>query len=148
MFTFNYFISGYKIIKKLPAYTVPIYKKVRFSQAPFPQVVIDDENRSRIFYLDSQKWFIGGSKESSCMSARNIALLIAKKELGENFKHSANYKSSNHFNFQSFFSCAGKKKRLFSFPFLNFAKYYVVSLCLFFKFTNFVQKFFYHQRTC
>lgn len=142
LFIFISFTKGYKIIKRLPAYTVPFYKKVRFSQTPFPQVVIDDENRSRTFYLASQKWFIGGSKETSCMSARNIALLIAKKELGEDFMKKPTFKSSNLFNFHTFFSCSNIKNSLLSFSLLNVIKYYILSVCLIFKFSHFARRIF------
>ena len=81
---------------------MPLYKKVKYSHTPFPQVILDEEKRSRIYYLSSQEWFIGGSKESNCMSARNIALLIAKKELGENFLYNSRYKTNQIFKFKIF----------------------------------------------
>ncbi len=72
-------------------YSVPLYKKVRYSHTPFPQVLIDGVDRSRIAYLKNYEWLIGGSKEFTCMSARNIALIISKKELGKNFVHNTRY---------------------------------------------------------
>ena len=87
------FDKGYKVIDKLSSYEVPLYKKVRYSHTPFPQIIIDEEKRSRIFYLNSQEWLLGGSKECSCRDACNIALLIAKKELGQSFFKS--HKSHN-----------------------------------------------------
>ena len=92
------FEKGYKIVGKLSTHVVPLYKKVRYSHTPFPQVIIDNEKRSRIYYLNSQEWLIGGSKESNCMSARNIALLIAKKELGSHFYNKTWKKSFFNFN--------------------------------------------------
>ena len=77
------FYQGYQIIAKRPcSYHLPMYKKLHFSQ--FPNVVIDEE-RCRMFYLKSNEWLIS-SHESNCMSARNIAILIARKELGKRFK--------------------------------------------------------------
>lgn len=92
------FEKGYTIVGKLTSYVVPLYKKVRYSHTPFPEIIIDEEKRSRIYYLKSQEWLIGGSKESNCMSARNIALLIAKKELGNNFYRKSSKKSFFNFN--------------------------------------------------
>ena len=132
--------QGYKIIKKLPAYTMPLYKKVRFSQSPFPPVVIDSEDRSRIFYLKSQEWFLGGSKESSCMSARNIALLIAKKELGEDFMNSNGFKSKEKNLFKAHMFCwrTSRTNSLLKFYFLSFFKYYILSVCLMFEFSHYI----------
>ena len=78
------FLNGYKVIDRVLLYSVPLYKKVRYSHTPFPNVIIDEESRSRIYYLNSLEWLFG-SKETKCLSARNIALLISQKELGNNF---------------------------------------------------------------
>jgi len=93
------FLKGYKVVATLDnTYSAPLYKKVRYSHTPFPQVLIDGVDRSRIVYLKNYEWLIGGSKESTCMSARNIALLISKKELGKNFVHKTSYKPNKLLN--------------------------------------------------
>lgn len=73
------FDKGWLLVKKIQNKVAPLYKKVRYSHTPFPQVIIDDKKRSRVFYLNGIKWFTC-SKESSCISARNVAMLICKKE--------------------------------------------------------------------
>ncbi len=81
------FDEGFKIIAKISnSYNVPMYKKTHYSQ--FPNVVID-ENRFRIFYLKSYEWLIS-SHESNFISARNIAILISRLELADNFKPNIN----------------------------------------------------------
>ena len=47
----------------------------------YPRVIIDSKERSRIFNLNSIEWLMS-SDEMKCISARNIALLISKKEQG------------------------------------------------------------------
>ncbi|RNA32440.1 prenylcysteine oxidase-like [Brachionus plicatilis] len=71
------FDKGWKLIKKINHKVAPLYKKVRYSHTPFPQIVIDDKTRSRVFYLNGIQWFTC-SKESSCISAKNVAMLIIK----------------------------------------------------------------------
>ena len=84
--TFDKIFSSYKLIKKIPMDFAPMYKKVQYSHTPFPQIIIDGKKRSRIFYLNSIEW-LESSKESKIIAARNIALLIGKKELNRtNFK--------------------------------------------------------------
>ena len=45
----------------------------------YPRLIIDSQERSRIFYLNSIEW-LASSMEMSCINARNIALLISNKE--------------------------------------------------------------------
>lgn len=72
--------SNFKLIKKLRLSTSPFYKKVRYSYTAFPKIIIDGVKRSRIYYLNGLEW-LESSKEINCMAGRNIALLIARKEL-------------------------------------------------------------------
>jgi hypothetical protein len=76
----NLFLKNYCLIGKISWYSKPLYKKVKYSHTPFPQVIIDGEKRARILYLNGIEWLCS-SKETLCISARNIALLIGKKEI-------------------------------------------------------------------
>jgi hypothetical protein len=62
------FAKGYTVIKRMQTNFVPLYKKVKYSHTPFPQVVIDG-HRSRVFYLNGLEW-LESSKEINCISAR------------------------------------------------------------------------------
>lgn len=84
------FEPDYLIVKKFQSSCTPLYKKVRYSHTPFPQIVIDGAARSRVFYLNGLEW-LESSKETNCIAARNIAILIAKRELSrESMKNSLN----------------------------------------------------------
>lgn len=72
--------TNYKILKQIPINFGPLYKKVQYSHTPFPQLIIDGKKRSRIYYLNSIEW-LESSQETKIINARNIALLIAKKEM-------------------------------------------------------------------
>ena len=74
--------NSYKLIKKTTTEkgVTPLYKKVEYTHTAFPQLIIDGKKRSRIFYLPSIEW-LESSHETRVINARNIALLIAKKEL-------------------------------------------------------------------
>jgi hypothetical protein len=51
-------------------------------ESSYPRVIVDSkEGRSRIFNLNSINWLMS-SDELECINARNIALLISKKEQG------------------------------------------------------------------
>jgi hypothetical protein len=75
------FEPGYKIVDKKLINLGPLNKKFQYSHTIFPQIILDGKRRSRIFYLNSLEW-LESSKEMSIISARNIALMISKKELG------------------------------------------------------------------
>lgn len=74
------FEKDYVILRKMQHSCVPFYKKVKYSHTPFPQIIIDGNSRSRVFYLNGLEW-LESSKETNCIAARNISILIAKKEI-------------------------------------------------------------------
>ncbi len=78
-----YFQEGFEKINEFQLKPLPLYKKVRYTHTPFPQIVIDGTKRSRVYYLNSFEW-LECSKESCFISARNISFLIAKKEMNKN----------------------------------------------------------------
>jgi hypothetical protein len=73
--------TNFKLIKQTQINVGPLYKKVTYCHLPFPQLIIDG-NRSRIYYLNSIEW-IESSQETKMINARNIAMLIAKKEISK-----------------------------------------------------------------
>ncbi len=91
------FDPDYKIIAKKKINLGPVNKKVRYSHTAFPQIILDGKRRSRVFYLNSLEW-LDCSKEMNILSARNIAFLIGKKELGNQIVKENNLKinGSNH----------------------------------------------------
>lgn len=110
------FNKDYKIIACISSsYQLPIYKKLHFSH--FPNVVID-EDRYRMFYLKSNEWLIS-SHEANCLSARNIAILISRRELGKKF------------NTHTQFSHQESMKTLVFIHFLTFNLIGYLSRCLF-----------------
>ncbi|CAF0713758.1 unnamed protein product [Brachionus calyciflorus] len=120
------FEKGWKCVRKMSTFVAPLYKKVRYSHTPFPQVIIDDVKRSRVFYLNGLHW-LACSKESNCISARNIAFLIARKEFGEkmfskNFGSVAKYSEETK-------SCTKKLNNFFLITFFT-------SVCTFLLYKN------------
>jgi hypothetical protein len=79
----KFFEEGFEKINEFQLKPLPLYKKVRYTHTPFPQIVIDGTKRSRVYYLNSFEW-LECSKESCFISARNISYLIAKKEMNKN----------------------------------------------------------------
>jgi prenylcysteine oxidase/farnesylcysteine lyase len=88
--------KNYEIIQQVdwPAYPLykiledpqPVKKVPRQKNEPhiaktslYPRLIIDSQERSRIFYLNSIEW-LASSMEMSCINARNIALLISNKQ--------------------------------------------------------------------
>jgi len=45
----------------------------------FTDIVLDEKDRGRVYYLNSMEWSFSGM-EMSCVSAKNVAMLIAEKE--------------------------------------------------------------------
>ena len=75
----KYFEPGYKIIKVFDWYAYPKYD---CGGKKFPKIIIDSEERSRVFNLNAIEW-AASCIEMSCISARNVALMISKKVQGE-----------------------------------------------------------------
>jgi prenylcysteine oxidase/farnesylcysteine lyase len=76
------FRDDYKIKKEIDWYAYPKYDVLSSDGTKpieFPPVIIDSNERSRVFYLNSMEWS-ASCMETSCISARNIALLISNKE--------------------------------------------------------------------
>jgi hypothetical protein len=73
------FKPGYKILKKCDWLAFPKYE-TNIKQT-YPNIHIDSMERSRVFYLNSIEW-AASCMELSCISARNISLLILKKDQG------------------------------------------------------------------
>lgn len=72
------FESDYTIVKYMPWLAYPKYEENPIEKT-IPSVILDDPNRSRIYYTNALEW------SASCMeicsiSARNVSLLIANKE--------------------------------------------------------------------
>ena len=74
------FSSDYKIVKKIDWYAYPKYDSLinEEKRKEFPPVIIDSKEK-RVFYANSIEWS-ASCMETSCISARNIALMISKKE--------------------------------------------------------------------
>jgi hypothetical protein len=90
------FKKKYRLIKKFMTSNVPLYKKVKYTHTPFPEIVIDGR-RNRVFYLNGMEW-LDSSKESNCISARNISYLIAKRELNKSSYREITKSNSKKFN--------------------------------------------------
>ena len=73
------FKPGYKILKKCDWFAFPKYETT--NQQTYPKIHIDSIERSRVFYLNSIEW-AASCMELSCISGRNVALLISNKEQG------------------------------------------------------------------
>lgn len=107
------FKKGYQLLLKETIQTVPMFKKVKYTHTPFPNIIIDGIRRQRVFYLTGLEW-LECSKESICISARNISYLIAKKELtkesysqiikSNSKKFNPNYLMNNNLAYFGFFS--------------------------------------------
>lgn len=72
------FEPEYKIVQYIPWLAYPKYNEKPTSKS-IPDVILDAQERSRVFYLNSLEW------SASCMeicsiSARNVSMLIAKRE--------------------------------------------------------------------
>ncbi len=72
------FEPHYEIITEMPWLAYPKYNTSCTSKS-IPDIVLDGEKRERIYYLNSMEWS-SSCMEISCISARNVALLIAQKE--------------------------------------------------------------------
>ena len=72
------FEENYEVVKKREWQAYPKFHE-RNKPNHIPEIILDDEKRERIYYLNAMEWSISGI-EISCVSARNISLLIAEKE--------------------------------------------------------------------
>ena len=93
------FFDDYKIVKKIDWYAYPKYEVLSNDQH-FPPVIIDSKERSRVYYLNSFEWS-ASCMEMSCISARNIALLISKQEQSVEKTLKSNTKFTKKSNFKS-----------------------------------------------
>lgn len=95
------FDSDYSIVKFLPWLAYPKYEsKIDFKRAP--KIVLDNEDRSRVFYLNALEW-CSSCMEMACISARNASILILDKEKSEVvvkkkifFRNERNYENILH----------------------------------------------------
>ena len=74
------FEPDYKLLKKCNWLGFPKYETIK--KQAYPGIHVDSQDRSRVFYLNSIEW-AASCMELSCISARNIALLISIKEIGK-----------------------------------------------------------------
>ncbi len=74
------FVNDYKVLKRISWLAYPNYE--RFQDKPFPGIFIDSKERSRVLYLNAFEW-ASSCMEICCISARNVAMLISKQELGD-----------------------------------------------------------------
>ncbi len=72
------FETGYEIVAEMPWLAYPKYNKNCTSKS-IPEIVLDGEKRGRVYYLNSMEWS-SSCMEIACISARNVALLVAGKE--------------------------------------------------------------------
>lgn len=99
------FDQGYKLVAKKKTFLSPVFKpKVKYSPHSFPQIILDGRRRARVLNLTSMEW-LESSAEMAIVSARNIALLITKKELGQKQASESNlaYQASNRHITENFF---------------------------------------------
>lgn len=74
------FEKGYEVVEKMPWLAYPKYAQNCESKS-IPDVVLDGGDRQRVYYLNAMEWS-SSCMEISCISARNVALLIADREKG------------------------------------------------------------------
>lgn len=94
----NLFVDGYKLVMFMPWLAYPKYQsRVDFETAP--PIILDDPGRSRVMYLNALEW-CASCMEMECVAARNLSLLIAKKEgINETTRFFPRRKSMNQLNF-------------------------------------------------
>ena len=87
------FREDYKIVKEIDWYAYPEYDLLKNGEKrkEFPPIIIDSKERSRVFYLNSIEWSTS-CMEASCIAARNISLLISKKEQSVEKTKESNHK--------------------------------------------------------
>ena len=88
----NIFEEGYEIVKEMPWLAYPKYHEDQPTIKIIPDIILDSEERQRVFYLNAMEW-TSSCMEISCISARNISLLVANKE-----KQLKDKKSKKFFN--------------------------------------------------
>lgn len=72
------FEAGYELVKEMPWLAYPKYQENTVLKQ-MPDIVLDSETRQRVYYLNAMEWS-SSCMEISCISARNVSLLIANKE--------------------------------------------------------------------
>jgi hypothetical protein len=72
------FEAGYELVKEMPWLAYPKYRE-NIDLKQIPDIVLDEESRRRVYYLNAMEWS-ASCMEISCISARNVSLLIAGKE--------------------------------------------------------------------
>ena len=73
------FEHGYEIVSEnrwIAAY--PKFNE-HASGSSLSDIVLDEKDRERVYYLNSMEWSFSGM-EMSCVAAKNVAMLIAAKE--------------------------------------------------------------------
>ncbi len=74
----NIFENDYKLITLMPWAAYPKYK-TSTKMKTLPDIILDDKQSASIYYLNALEW-ASSCMEISCISARNVSLLIAQKE--------------------------------------------------------------------
>lgn len=72
------FETGYELVEEMPWLAYPKYQE-NTDLKQMPDIVLDSETRQRVYYLNAMEWS-SSCMEISCISARNVSLLIAQKE--------------------------------------------------------------------
>ena len=85
------FEEGYEMVREMPWLAYPKYQENPRAKV-IPSVILDGDERSRVFYLNSLEWSTS-CMEVSAISARNVSLLIANKENVVRDKKKINYSS-------------------------------------------------------
>ena len=70
------FEPGFELIQEMPWLAYPKYDA---KLKTMPDIILDAEERERVYYLNAMEW-TSSCMEISCVSARNVSLLIADKE--------------------------------------------------------------------
>jgi prenylcysteine oxidase/farnesylcysteine lyase len=105
------FETGYEMVCVEPWLAYPKYSENPSSKT-IPDVILDGQERSRVFYLNALEWS-SSCMEISVISARNTALLIAGKENVIKDKRRINY-SNNANKSQEFNTILNKVCGVFS----------------------------------
>jgi len=72
------FEAGYELVKEMPWLAYPKYQE-NIDLKQMPDIILDAESRQRVYYLNAMEWS-ASCMEISCISARNVSLLISQKE--------------------------------------------------------------------
>jgi hypothetical protein len=119
------FERGFMIVDKKMTTPGPVNKKFQYSHTAFPQIILDGKRRSRIFYLNSLEW-LESSREMGVISARNIALQIAKKELSGNVAFGDNSRGNFHGSDTDLSANNSRVKKITYFSLLTTLSFYIL----------------------